>query len=159
MEDDIDLDLWNLCAEAEAFFKILELLNSHGSKIGAVPEKIDDMQNTVPSSIQQTLDEVYDSSTNKVRRLMRLRSIHCNVKIIKAVGFMSQLFGYTRPITILGFSENQRAIMAEEARRLNLKEQIVDEVPPVQFVDRLVILHRSPPRHTSTSFWTTTYTY
>ncbi|CAK9172578.1 unnamed protein product [Ilex paraguariensis] len=144
MEDDIDLDLWTLCAKAEAFFKILELLNSHGSKIGAVPEKIDDMQNTVSSS---------------VRRLMRLRSIHCNVKIIKAVGFMSQLFGYTGPITILGFSENQRAIMAEEARRLNLKEQIVDEVSPVQFLDRLAILHRSPPRHTSTSFWTATYTY
>ncbi|CAK9172573.1 unnamed protein product [Ilex paraguariensis] len=46
------------------------------------------------------------------------------------------------------FSKNKRAIMAAEARRLNLKKQIVDEVPLVQFVDRLAIRRRSPPRHT-----------
>ncbi|CAK9172574.1 unnamed protein product [Ilex paraguariensis] len=148
MEDDLDLDPWNLCAEVEAFFEILELPDSNRSKIGAMAEKIDNMWNIVLSSIQQTLDEVYDSSTNKVRRLMRLCSIHNDVKMIKAVGFMSQFFGYTRPITILGFSENQRAIMATEALWVNLKKQIVDEVSPVQFVDRLAILCRSPPRQT-----------
>ncbi|CAK9172575.1 unnamed protein product [Ilex paraguariensis] len=124
LEDNLDLDLWNLCAEAEAFFEILELLNSIGSKIGAVAEKIDDMRNIVLSSvrfsdpskrvdrlikdyknykdhfetglkIQQILDEVYDSLMNRVKRLMRLRSIHYDVKMIKAIGFFSQLFGYT----------------------------------------------------------------
>ncbi|CAK9172572.1 unnamed protein product [Ilex paraguariensis] len=177
MEDDLDLDHWNLCAEAEAFFEILELLNANGSKIGVVAKKIDNMQNIVFSSIrfsdrskriyrvikdyknykdnfeaglkiQQTLDEVYDSLTNRFRRLMRLRSIHCDVKMIKVIRFMSQLFGYIGPITILGFPKNQRAIMAAEARRLKLKKQIVDEVPSVQFVDRLAILRRSFPRHT-----------
>ncbi|CAK9172577.1 unnamed protein product [Ilex paraguariensis] len=168
MEDDLDLDFWNLCVEAGAFFEILELLDSNGSKVGAVAEKIDDIWNTALSSvrfsgwsktvdrsikdyknckdhyetglkIQQTLEKVYNFSTNKVRRLIRLCSIHCNVQMIKEVGFMSQLFGYTGPITILGFLENQRAIMAAAAGRLNLKKQIVDEVPPVQFVDRLAI--------------------
>ncbi|CAK9172576.1 unnamed protein product [Ilex paraguariensis] len=108
--------------QAEAFFEILELLDSNGSKIGAMAEKINDMQNIVLSSIQQTLDEVYDSLTNKVSRLMRLLSIHCDVKMIKAVGFKSQLFGYIVPITILDFPENQQAIMVAEARRLNLKK-------------------------------------